>query len=394
MPNFITKNINSIKYPYIKDDISLLWSVEGRNEKLIYCQNSNDKFFITIKQKDDKNFIVKGDKLSKPPRLSSLQKALCFFKDEFCVQIISEAIQVKNKKEPKTAQNIIKMPEISKLLELIKEYKKTFIEIGFGSGRHLLFQAKNNPKTLIIGIEVYKPSMEQVSKLADLNKLENIALINTDARLLLSLIPSNLIEKIFLHFPVPWDDSPHRRVVSNDFALECQRVLKNGGKFELRSDSKMYTDFTCATFLGLKNARIQIQKNVNLEISSKYEDRWKRQEKDIYDLFFTCEHESDELEQLDEMVFDDRYDIQKIIKNFKNTTLKYDDFFIHFEEIYNNKNDIAIIRLAFGSFNKPEHCFLKFQNKTCEYFIKKPIPTKTNLKAHDKIKEVIAKCKI
>ncbi|MGG7047621.1 MULTISPECIES: tRNA (guanosine(46)-N7)-methyltransferase TrmB [unclassified Campylobacter] len=393
MPNFIAKKLKPIKYPFAKDQVGLLWEVKGRNEKLICAQSLGETFFITLKQKSDGNFVVKGDKLSKPARISSLQKALCFYKDNLADDILSEAIQNKSKKEPQKLASVVEGDKILELLDFIKNYDKIFIEIGFGSGRHLLFQAKNNPHALFIGIEVYKPSIEQVSKLASVQNLQNIKLLNTDARLFLSLVGSNIIDRIYLHFPVPWDDSPHRRVVSSEFATECERVLKVGGVFELRSDSKMYVDFTCATFLELRNSKISIQKNVDLEVSSKYEDRWKSQDKDIFDLFYTAKSQSDELVALDDMVFLDIYDTKKVIQSFKNETIKCDDFFVHFEEIYHNENGIVVIRVAFGSFNKPEHSFIKFEDKKCEYFIKKPLLTRTNLQAHEKIKEILVKCK-
>ncbi|TNO53511.1 tRNA (guanosine(46)-N7)-methyltransferase TrmB, partial [Campylobacter jejuni] len=66
---------------------------------------------------------------------------------------------------------------------------------------------------------------------------------------------------------------------------ECARVLTTQGVFELRTDSYEYFDFTFKEFLEFSSPQFSIRKNENLEISSKYEDRWKRQEKDIYDLW-------------------------------------------------------------------------------------------------------------
>ncbi|MDC7792355.1 tRNA (guanosine(46)-N7)-methyltransferase TrmB, partial [Campylobacter coli] len=145
--------------------------------------------------------------------------------------------------------------------------------------------AKNNPQILILGIEIYNPAITQVAKLARAQGIDNILLVQSDARLLLSVLQSDSIEKIFLHFPVPWDKKPHRRVVSKAFCKECARVLTTQGVFELRTDSYEYFDFTFKEFLEFSSPQFSIRKNENLEISSKYEDRWKRQEKDIYDLW-------------------------------------------------------------------------------------------------------------
>lgn len=78
---------------------------------------------------------------------------------------------------------------------------KIYIEIGFGSGRHLLYQAKNNPQILILGIEIYNPAITQVAKLARAQGIDNILLVQSDARLLLSVLRSDSIEKNFPTFP-------------------------------------------------------------------------------------------------------------------------------------------------------------------------------------------------
>lgn len=74
-------------------------------------------------------------------------------------------------------------------------------------------------------MEIYNPALTQVAKLAKVQNVNNILLIQSDARLLLSVLKSKSVEKIFLHFPVPWDKKPHRRVIGKDFCKECARVL-------------------------------------------------------------------------------------------------------------------------------------------------------------------------
>jgi len=51
----------------------------------------------------------------------------------------------------------------------------------------------------------------------------------------MELIPSNIVGKVYVHFPVPWDKKPHRRVISTSFIEESRRVLKVGGQLELRT---------------------------------------------------------------------------------------------------------------------------------------------------------------
>ena len=237
MPNFIASSLKELSFPFGNDKIKFLWQANGRNERLIYTKNEDEGFFLVVKPGKN-GVVVKGEKLTKPAKVGLLQEALELFKEQSCNGIISQAFAVKKTNLTKKVSEILSLEEfVPAFCELKDKFKEIFIEIGFGSGRHLLYQAKNNPNALVIGIEVYKPSIEQVAKLARANALENVRLINTDARLLLSLVGSNLVDRVFLHFPVPWDKAEHRRVVSSAFALECERILKVGGKFELRTDS-------------------------------------------------------------------------------------------------------------------------------------------------------------
>lgn len=388
MPNFITKEIKSREFPFGDSEVRFEWEAKGFGSSLIYTKILDEEFFITLKKRSKEGFVIKGEKLTKPSKIGLLQRALMRFKELNCGEIISEAIAVK---KTHLTQKISAIKDIGEILEILNssKFEKIFVEIGFGSGRHLLYQASNNPDTLVVGIEVYKPSLEQVAKLARVQNLDNIALVNTDARLLLSLIRSNLIDKIFLHFPVPWDDAPHRRVVSQKFIKECQRALKLGGKFELRSDSRAYTDYTIEQILNLQNAKLKLCKNQNLAVSSKYEDRWKKQSKDIYDVVFECEEMSEELSKGLEFEFEKGYDVRNIAVNFKNFTIKMQDCFLHLEDKFELKSGEILLRVSFGAFCSPEHCYVLVGDEKCEYFIKKPLLTRENLTAHLALKEYL-----
>ncbi|HEH5911373.1 TPA: tRNA (guanosine(46)-N7)-methyltransferase TrmB, partial [Campylobacter jejuni] len=280
MPNFKSKKIKEINLPCSKDDVEFLWLAKNDNVSLIYTKVQEESFFLQIK-KAQNGFVIKGDKHTKPSKIGYLQKALKIFKEGFCEDIINEAFGLKNnaliEKTPFIVDNFDEL--------LSKLQGKIYIEIGFGSGRHLLYQAKENPNVLILGVEIYNPALTQVAKLAKAQNVNNILLIQSDARLLLSVLKSKSVEKIFLHFPVPWDKKPHRRVIGKDFCKECARVLTQNGRFELRTDSFEYFNFTLEQFLTFPVPKFSLRKNENLEISSKYEDRWKKQEKNIYDLW-------------------------------------------------------------------------------------------------------------
>jgi len=136
--------------------------------------------------------------------------------------------------------------------------KNIWIEIGFGSGRHLLHNANKHKDTIHIGIEIHKPSIQQVLKQIELQSLDNLFIIDSDVRLLLEILKSNSVDRIFLHFPVPWDDAPKRRVVGENFLNEAIRVLKQDATFELRTDSKNYYDYTYSLLIEKKECELHI----------------------------------------------------------------------------------------------------------------------------------------
>lgn len=372
--------------PYSKDDVEFLWLAKNDNVSLIYTKVQEESFFLQIK-KAQNGFVIKGDKHTKPSKIGYLQKALKIFKEGFCEDIINEAFGLKNN------ALIEKIPFIvDNFDELLSRLQgKIYIEIGFGSGRHLLYQAKENPNVLILGVEIYNPALTQVAKLAKAQNVNNILLIQSDARLLLSVLKSKSVEKIFLHFPVPWDKKPHRRVIGKDFCKECARVLTQNGRFELRTDSFEYFNFTLEQFLTFPAPKFSLRKNENLEISSKYEDRWKKQEKNIYDLWvwnFNQDCKNYELNEFNlSSVEFSREDLKKIEQNFKNITIKKDDFFLHFESIYKQDENL-LLKVAFGAFNKPEHCYLHL-DKTINFAFKEPFKIQENIKAVNELKEIL-----
>lgn len=81
----------------------------------------------------------------------------------------------------------------------------------------MLHNAKNHPEILHIGLEIHSPSLEQVARQIGLLELDNILILAYDARIFLELLPSNILDKIFIHFPVPWDKQPNRRILNKAF---------------------------------------------------------------------------------------------------------------------------------------------------------------------------------
>lgn len=163
-------------------------------------------------------------------------------------EISLDSATPKSKPDKATTKTTTKSPA-----KLPTKSPKIFLEIGFGSGRHILHLAKQNPNDIFIGLEVHTPSIEQVLKNIAISNLQNLFILHFDARVLLEILPSNSLDCIFLHFPVPWNDSPSRRVFSEHFLVLALRVLKKGGILELKTDDEVYFKDALSISKNLQN---------------------------------------------------------------------------------------------------------------------------------------------
>ncbi len=188
---------------------------------------------------------------------------------------------------------------------------------------------------------------------------------------------------------MPWDKKPHRRVISKSFIEESLRVLKTNGTLELRTDSEKYFAYAYETLQSFNKYDVQIRKNHDLPVSSKYEDRWKRQEKNIYDVILTNQESSEDKTATDFLTFDKYVDFSKLKKRFSNHIIRGDDYFVHFEDIYEIDENSGIIKLSLGAYEKCEHKYLIFKDNKIQYFPSVLLPIEQNFKSHQKIKEFL-----
>lgn len=126
-------------------------------------------------------------------------------------------------------------PEEIKKIDASKPY---WLEIGFGNGEHLVWQAKHNPEVTIIGCEPFLNGVSYCARdLAD-NNLKNALLWADDARLLVESLPDNSIERLFVLHPDPWHKKRHhkRRIIQKETLDQFARILKKGSLFRMASD--------------------------------------------------------------------------------------------------------------------------------------------------------------
>ena len=123
---------------------------------------------------------------------------------------------------------------------LFKEAKSEYwLEIGFGSGEHLVNQAESHPGVGFLGAEPFRSGVAKLLTSISERKLENIRIFDDDARLLFAPMESRSLERVFILFPDPWPKSRHakRRIVNASTLRELHRAMKPGGELRIATDS-------------------------------------------------------------------------------------------------------------------------------------------------------------
>jgi len=113
------------------------------------------------------------------------------------------------------------------------------VEIGFGSGDHLLASAQARPDTDFLGIEVHRPGAGRVLHRAEQLCLGNLRVLCDDAvEVLRRYLPRGGIDEVVIFFPDPWPKTRHhkRRLIQPAFVRVLARVLRPGGRLRLATD--------------------------------------------------------------------------------------------------------------------------------------------------------------
>ncbi len=130
------------------------------------------------------------------------------------------------------------------------------LEIGFGSGEHLLHQARANPHIGFIGCEAFEGGVAKLLGGAEPDRPGNLRLHFGDALDVLDWLPAGGLSRIDLFYPDPWPKRRHwkRRFVNTDRTERMAALLKPGGEFRFASDISSNITWTlmqvghCAAF--------------------------------------------------------------------------------------------------------------------------------------------------
>ena len=151
--------------------------------------------------------------------------------------------------------------------------QKNILEIGFGDGENLLINARQNPDSFYIGIEVYEMGVANVLNIAETEGIDNLKVILGDA---VDVLEKNnnfsCFDEVIIFFPDPWPKRKHnkRRLISENFLMNIKKIIRENGTLRIKTDWQDYADeieiYLKKVFKNYKRAADQI-----LDSITKYE---------------------------------------------------------------------------------------------------------------------------
>ncbi len=126
------------------------------------------------------------------------------------------------------------------------------LEIGFGGGEHLAWQAEHEPNVGFLGAEPFINGVAKLLTAIDDRELNNIRIFHGDARTLIEALPDASIEKVYVLHPDPWPKRRHwkRRIIQPALLDQLARIMAEGGILRIASD---VPDFVFWTLMHLRD---------------------------------------------------------------------------------------------------------------------------------------------
>ena len=120
--------------------------------------------------------------------------------------------------------------------------REVWLEIGFGNGEHLIWQARRNPDIGFIGAEPYLNGVARLLSYIDETGTTNIRILADDVRPLLACLPEASLGRVFILFPDPWPKARHhkRRLVNAAVLTRLSACMADGGELRLATDDADY----------------------------------------------------------------------------------------------------------------------------------------------------------
>lgn len=120
------------------------------------------------------------------------------------------------------------------------------LELGCGKGEYTVGLARIDGNKNYIGIDIKGARMYTGAKIADENDMKNVAFLRTSIELLPLFFAPGEVSEIWITFPDPQMRKVRKRLTSTYFLDMYRKVLADGGRVHLKTDSPFLYAYTRA----------------------------------------------------------------------------------------------------------------------------------------------------
>lgn len=120
-----------------------------------------------------------------------------------------------------------------------------WLEVGFGAGEHLAWQAAHHPDVGLIGCEPFVNGITTLLREIEDQGLDNVRIHAEDARQVIDALPDAAVGRCFVLFADPWPKARHhkRRFIRPENLDALARVMADGAELRLASDNPGLVDW-------------------------------------------------------------------------------------------------------------------------------------------------------
>jgi len=139
------------------------------------------------------------------------------------------------------------------------------LELACGKGAYTLELARRNPEINYVGVDIKGARIWKGAKIAQEEQLENVRFLRIYIDHLQEYFAENEVQEIWITFPDPYPKGSDRskRLSSEKFLKQYQKVLRKNGIVHLKTDSLLLFDFSKRSVQDFEGTIIKENDNVH-----------------------------------------------------------------------------------------------------------------------------------
>ncbi|XJS11313.1 tRNA (guanosine(46)-N7)-methyltransferase TrmB [Aerococcaceae bacterium WGS1372] len=171
--------------------------------------------------------------------------------------------------------------------EQFEKNQPIHIEVGSGKGQFIVEMAKHHPDINYIAVEIQTSVIVTILEKQIEEQLPNLQILHGDGSDLTEYFEEGEISLLYLNFSDPWPKKRHikRRLTSENFLKQYERILPNEGEVHFKTDNQGLFEYSLSSMssygMSFKQVWLDLhesdyQGNIMTEYEEKFSSRGNR----------------------------------------------------------------------------------------------------------------------